>query len=785
MLLPVDVPSRDVGRALADDLNAHGMETRLLDPSAEEWAKLPTLLLSLPAGERGPLLVLGPREKTKELLLGIQRINLMRNRLIKHLNRPLLWCGQSFFLEVTWDGAPDFWSVRDITQKIPLREDSHRQYTLWWDPFVRKPPPVNELEARIADARRANDRPNLLRALLSRSKALIALGRAGEAVDGLNEADHLLETLNVRHLHRASEEAEFLELKVDLSVVLKGLPEAENQYQVALEAYQNCGDDYGRVRVLGKLGLVARNNKDSALAKQRFAEALDILNRVGDDQLRAELLLANWKEPHDWDVALHIFAEQGDDWGRGRALCMRGRYRHDCDDFEGAAKDFDEAIPPMEQGGDIVGLVLAYHGRAELTIRHPVHSGRFHRDEKSTSLCLEKAIEYAGQIRHVGSLIKARKLRARYRSDHNDYEGALEDYAFALENWPDPEWWQQRVDAYIGRHWVHYEQGNHKEAIADLKQAMELNHKMKGMDSGNDITIYARLCHIYAVHLKQPSEAEPYLRELERLVQQYPNRSERRASFLMSRGEIYEGHFREQMMRSGEDELSHALMMQYHREALRDYGEALAMLGETKATRDMSLLHFRHGSLYALVGNWNKAIEALTQGLKSCQQEHNLPRETEMLVLRAGVYLRKGALQRAARDLNKARVLARSPKARRNMGFILLVLGELELCRGHFAKAASYQKQAEQLGAKQQKPALQAIAIAHQARLYLIAGYAHEARMLALKALELVQDTDNPEAIALANQIISQSSLNPKDLRKAVAEMRHLFVRRGHGRHKG
>ncbi|HVK67608.1 MAG TPA: hypothetical protein VM694_24150, partial [Polyangium sp.] len=224
-LMPVEVPSRDIGRALAEHLGREGLQVHLFEIS--DWKELTARLLALPprSVDPRPVLLLGPRERPKDLERALNFLNLKRDTLARLLGRPLLWCGLKFFLEATWDYAPDVWSIRDITIKIPLLAVSHTEYFVHLDPFVRPVRPPREIKKRIDAQRGSSDEPNLARDLLDYAHALIVRGRAKDAGAPLNRAEAIL-----RKSARAQttiEEAFLRELRGDHAAVVQGESSAE------------------------------------------------------------------------------------------------------------------------------------------------------------------------------------------------------------------------------------------------------------------------------------------------------------------------------------------------------------------------------------------------------------------------------------------------------------------------------------------------------------------------------------------------------------------------------
>lgn len=755
MLLPVDVPSRDVGRALADYLKEHGLEALLLDPSTEQWASMPDLLLSLPRGEQGPIVLLGPREKSPELLLGIQRMNLARDNLVPYLARPLIWCGQSFFLEATRYGAPDFWSVRDISESIPLREGAYQQVERSWDPFVRKPPLVDELRERETIAREARDEPNLLRTLLALSKALVGWGRTEEAIRPMEEAEKLLSLLVGKHGYKMMEEAQWRELKGDITAAQEGFPDAERYYEQALDICSALPDIYASIRLLGKLGIAASKNKDEALAGARFGEAMAKLEQGGDDTLRAELLLARSEWRADMDVALHLYEEQGDDWGRGRALLMRGRHRWAHDDCEGAAQDFDEAIGLMEKGADIVGLAGAY-------LSAGAAASRGYSSTRKADFYLEKAIHHAGLVRDLDVLEEARGIRGerRYRL-HDDEEGALEDLDFALMRAQDPDHWKRCAYIYYQRGQLHHEMGNVEQSASDLEQAILLGEKSKAFPRETEIDIYFKICHNYICHLNRLSDAERLFPIFEQLVQQDAENQEAQAHYLWIRGGLRE------RLAIGDSLRVKQELEQTLESVLQDYADARTISVKQADKGNASTLSMHRAKLLVLLNRPDEAIEEWTQALDLARRARAPGQQIDALANRALLYIAGGNLKRAGFDLNLAQAKARSPKAGKKMGSIVMALSMLELRRGRFKQSIRHLRQLERAAERAQPKnlQLQALALVEQSRVYFLSGLAAESRVLAHQAMERLgpdgaTKPDLAPIYELANALLEIASLN-------------------------
>jgi hypothetical protein len=63
-------------------------------------------------------LLIGEHDPPKAARRGLQLLNQRRDAIVKHLRCPLFWCGPASFLTLTWECAPDFWSIRSVDQRL-------------------------------------------------------------------------------------------------------------------------------------------------------------------------------------------------------------------------------------------------------------------------------------------------------------------------------------------------------------------------------------------------------------------------------------------------------------------------------------------------------------------------------------------------------------------------------------------------------------------------------------------------------------------------------------------
>lgn len=118
-LVPVEVPSRNVGLALAPYLGAAGRRVHLVDEDVQ-WRILTAAIAAEPPGPDGLVVVVEPRQMDVDERAALRLLNQRRDTLAERLCTSLLWCGSAEFLRATAELAPDFWSIREIPLQIPV-----------------------------------------------------------------------------------------------------------------------------------------------------------------------------------------------------------------------------------------------------------------------------------------------------------------------------------------------------------------------------------------------------------------------------------------------------------------------------------------------------------------------------------------------------------------------------------------------------------------------------------------------------------------------------------------
>jgi tetratricopeptide (TPR) repeat protein len=341
ILVPIEVAGPDVARALVASLGESGWPTAAIEPVDDaEWGQLVARILSAPeeAAQTRAVMVVGPARPSSGLYAALRLVNQRRDTIAQGLGRPLLWCGPAEFLKVTWERAPDFWSIRAMTIRVARLSEPVREAPLWPGAWVSDPP--ERLREMLAMARRQGDDRNAARAAAALAEALVARGELEEAAEVVAETSgpptlRMVEAI-VSAMRGARERAAAILAEPAWTA---NLPELEGRRLVAL----------------GNLELEASAQQESAVA--RYEQARPLLHDAGD--------LANEA------VAVANL---------GVASMARGA-------LDGAATLFEEALALARSAGDVrtEARILSKLGRVQL----------LQRDSRRACATLEEALERA------------------------------------------------------------------------------------------------------------------------------------------------------------------------------------------------------------------------------------------------------------------------------------------------------------------------------------------------------------------------------------------------------
>ncbi len=491
VLVPVEVPSMEIGRALCTWLEQEGARVRVILPEPGQWRALGPSLSSQSMDATDFVAVLGPRETTEEVAAGLNLLNLQRDTLAAHLGRPMIWCGLRSFLNATWREAPDFWSIRDITLRIPVLTTSDTSHVPGGGPWMEPTPEPETIAELVEDARRVKDDRNLARLLLGLARSLLARGRPDEAERPFEEADALITSLSsFRGTH---EDALLEETRGDLAWPMRGVEAAEEAYGRAFAAYDVLGDGLGRARLLGKLGRCAFYRRELDAAAEMYERALAEVSRLGDLATTAQLLLLRGRvrfyrtdydaAMRDYEEAASLFVSMQDRLGEAEVRKAIGEVRLRWGDLAGASKDYDAALALYEERKDALGRATVLLGRAHV---------RFQRGdiEGAAADCAEALALFRAVNDRQGEAY-IRQMQGKLRRGRGDLDGAAAelDEALALferiqQRYGQAGVWKDRGDLDVAREkpdaaLVAYAEAlGIYESIADLRGASSVLARM-------------------------------------------------------------------------------------------------------------------------------------------------------------------------------------------------------------------------------------------------------------------------------------------------------------------
>jgi tetratricopeptide (TPR) repeat protein len=365
ILLPVEVPGPDVARALVAPLAGAGWPTAAIEPVDDDsWARLVASIIDAAATDARAVMVIGGATATGGLYAALRLVNQRRDSIVESLARPLLWCGPPEFLKLTWERAPDFWSIRAMTLRFAGWQRPVREAPLWPGAWVADPP--ERLREMLAMARRQGDERNTARAATTLAEALVARGELDEAAEVVAEGapsgapsfrmiEAVVSAMRGQHARAAA-------LLADAQLAT-GNPEVEGRRLVAL----------------GNLEL----DGDRASAVARFEQGRDLLHQAGDlaneavavANLGVAAMAAGELESaaSTLDQALALARSAGDARTEARILSKLGLVQLLRRDSRRACATLEEALERVGDAADprIEGEVLRRLARAYLELGDP------------------------------------------------------------------------------------------------------------------------------------------------------------------------------------------------------------------------------------------------------------------------------------------------------------------------------------------------------------------------------------------------------------------------------
>ena len=364
ILIPIEVPGPDTARALAGMLD----EAVVIEPVDDEgWANLVADLVHGAAAGPQVMMVVGPARGSQGLHAALRLVNMRRDSIVQALDRPLLWCGPADFLKLTWERAPDFWSIRAMTLRFANPSEPVREAPLWPGAWVADAP--ERLREMLAMARQQGDERNVARAAATLAEALVARGELDEAAEVVAETSgapslRMIEAV-VSAMRGAPQRAEAILADAGWA---PGDPEVEGRRLVAL----------GNLALLQDRGEVAVQRYDQARTLLRAAgdvanEAVAVANLGVASMARGALEGA----ASLLEEALSLAKSAGDARTEARILSKLGRVQLLQRDSRRACATLEEALECLADVGDprVEGEVLRRLARAYLELGDPEKAG--------------------------------------------------------------------------------------------------------------------------------------------------------------------------------------------------------------------------------------------------------------------------------------------------------------------------------------------------------------------------------------------------------------------------
>ncbi|WP_437573493.1 pentapeptide repeat-containing protein [Sorangium sp. So ce887] len=286
VLLPVEIPGPDVGRALGDFLTREGRRAMVIEPRDDEatWKDLVTTLYKAEPEPRGVVILVGSDPPPAAVREGLRLLNQHQRHdtLSSRLGCPLLWCGPPSFLGLCREEAPDFWAIR--TPEIRLLDEP--------SPGAHEPGALVEIAAHRPGAAASSQRTPPQGAAEPPAELLLRQAtverRRGHVVAAAATLGALLARPGAAPQARLRAQLEMAGLLEDGG----DLARAESSYREALALARQVVDPEPEARALiGAFRIAARTGR-AAEAEAPLAEARAIAERLGDRALEASAVAA-------------------------------------------------------------------------------------------------------------------------------------------------------------------------------------------------------------------------------------------------------------------------------------------------------------------------------------------------------------------------------------------------------------------------------------------------------------------------------------------------------------
>jgi tetratricopeptide (TPR) repeat protein len=351
-LVPVEVQGPDLARQLATWLAEHGHAAHVIEPLDDAaWERIVADLFAVDATPSDVVVVLGARQTTPGVLSALRLVNQRRDSIAKHLGCALLWCGPPDFQRLSWERAPDFWSIRSMPLRIEPRVATTSVAPLWPSAWVEDPPEL--LRAMLDAARDRQDAKNAARLAERLAQALLARTKLDAAEEVIAESPPTPE-LRLAHAIALARRGKVDDARAELAAVESGDADRDAR------------------RAVCEANL--RFASDRAEAARSYEEAASKLEREGD-AINAAIAIANVGvvaiAEGDFDEAAArleraraLLREAGDDRDEARVACVLGRAALAGRDSRRACEAFEDALAAFETAGDRRGECDALRGLA-------------------------------------------------------------------------------------------------------------------------------------------------------------------------------------------------------------------------------------------------------------------------------------------------------------------------------------------------------------------------------------------------------------------------------------
>jgi tetratricopeptide (TPR) repeat protein len=364
ILIPIEVEGPDAARALAGMIEG----AVAIEPVDDEgWTQLVADVILAAGTEARVVTVVGPARGSSGLNAALRLVNMRRDSIVHALGRPLLWCGPADFLKLTWERAPDFWSIRAMTLRFAHWSEPVREPPLWPGAWVSDPP--ERLREMLAMALRQGDERHVARAAATLAEALVARGELEEAEEVVAETSG----------------APSLRMIEAVVSAMRGAPERAEA--ILADAGWSPGDPEVEGRRLVALGNLALLQDKGEVAAQRYEQARTLLRAAGDVANEAvavaNLGVASMAEgaleraASLLEDALSLARSAGDARTEARILSKLGRVQLLQRDSRRACTTLEEALECLVDVGDrrVEGEVLRRLARAYLELGDPEKAG--------------------------------------------------------------------------------------------------------------------------------------------------------------------------------------------------------------------------------------------------------------------------------------------------------------------------------------------------------------------------------------------------------------------------